>query len=58
MLVFWMLHPPLPPLVLYTLFSRRDQFLTVERFGGDRNSHCTPSCTPSALGCRSQSLVT
>lgn len=54
MLVFWMPHPPLPPLVLYTLFSRRDQFLAVERFGGDRNSHRTPS----ALGCRSQSLVT
>lgn len=58
MLVFWMLHPPLPLLVLYTLFSRRDQFLAVEQFGGDRNSHRTPSRTPSALGCRSQSLVT
>lgn len=58
MLVFWMLHSPLPPLVLYTLFSRRDQFLAVERFGADRNSDRTPSCTPSALGCSSQSLVT
>lgn len=48
----------LPPLVFYTLFSSRDQFPAVEWFGGDGNSDCTPSCTPSALGCRSQSLVT